>query len=798
MKKVLSLVLAFAMILGSFGFVFASQFPDVSDTEYYSEPVNVLSGFGVIGGFPDGTFGPEKEVTRAQMATMIVNTLGMNVSGQSDTKFSDVPKSHWASGFIAYATSVGFVAGYPDGTFKPDQQVTYDQALTMIVAALGYKAESLPGSWPGNFVNKAQGLGILDTCKTTGTTNAPRQDIACFLYDALGCAIGYTDKDGTWHANDANGDGFGDDSMYVRLGARPYDGGNGAGQPFVVEGDEDAVIDMDKYFGAYVTAYANKDDDTKIVAIKEVLSEFIEGKVNTALDTIKGEESYKITSSTTQVMPDFRYFLNGDVTSGKNFTSTTDKTMIFAVKLSGNKIAEVYSAQEWTAAGTFRAGEDVQEELEDDKTLNGGTYSFVLEDKEIVESEFIMAGKSALADLAEDDIITVYLDKNTKVAKLEVSTEKVEGAITKINKAGDVYTIGGTDYDVAKGAYLASTKASGLQPEAEGTFFLNYAGEIAAYDETKDTTKNYAIVLDMGKDTGRYGTSDFYLKAFLADGTEKEFAVDDSKLTTFITGSPAAWTGLTAGDVVEYEIDSDEVVVGLKVLTDVNEKTTPAPATYKFDANGVYSSKAVKADTVIFSYTGTAAGDEKKASNYSVIKLDDVKGNSFTTLVGGVDSGDFTAIKVTGVQESSKVYAIFVSEDGKNADGKLWTALYDGEVKELTLDKTLAPTPYATGSAAKLYTLTFSGNLVKSIPAAGATNSYTTTPAAKLEVSGNTFKLSGSNFSLAEDVAVYIYDESDETWTKGKLGNVKYNYMELIGTDSATDEEYDIVLVTKD
>ena len=817
MKKVLSLVLAFAMILGSFGFVFASQFPDVEDTEYYSEAVNVLSGFGVIGGFPDGTFKPEKEVTRAEMATMVVNALGMTVSGKSDTKFSDVPASHWASGFIAYATSVGFVAGYPDGTFKPEDPVTYDQALTMIVAALGYQSEALPGSWPGNFVNKAQGLGILDTCKTTGTANAPREDVACFLYDALDQPIGYTDKDGAWHANIGPKNPitgvYEDDTMYVRLGAEEYDGGNGAGAPFVVEGDEEALIDMSKYFGAYVIAYASKDDADTIVAIKEVLSEFVTGEVTAAGDAIEGDTDYKIPTPTSAQSTDFKYFDNGDVVK-KAYAAATGSDAVFAVKKSGNKISEIYSVQVWTPIATFRAGSDVQEILEDDQTLN--TYSFVLDDDDAIdESEFIMLGKSSLADLAEDDIITIYLDSASKIAKLEVSTEKIEGTITKINTKGDVYTIAGTDYDVATGAYLASAKATGLQPEAEGTFFLNYAGEIAAYDETKSTTKNYGVVLTSGKQGGIYaGDETPYIKIFMADGNAADFTaesdifVNGAKTATTIAydttaGEENRWmipTALVAGTVVEYEVDSDNVLVGLTTLT-----TNLLGSATKFDANGVINGYAVTADTVIFSYTGTAAGDEKVAKNYSVLTAEDVKSNDVASLVGGEDDGDLTAVMVTGVEESSKIYAIFASEDGKDANGKLWTALYDGDVKTLTLASTLAPTPYTTSAGVSLYTLTFDGDTVKKIstPITAADvpatiNVYTTSPAAKLEVNGATFKLAGTNYSLAEDAAVYIYDESDKKWSKGKLSNVKYNYLEIIGTGSATDEEYDIVIVTKD
>lgn len=798
MKKVLSLVLAFAMILGSFGFVFASQFPDVEDGQYYSEPVNVLSGLGVIGGFPDGTFKPEKEVTRAEMATMVVNALGMTVTGQSDTKYSDVPKSHWASGFINYATSVGFVAGYPNGTFKPDDPVTYDQALTMIVAAEGYKAESLPGNWPGNFVNKAKSLGMLDICATTGTANAPREDIACFLYKALTNKIGYTDKDGEFHANlDAKGNAT--DTMIARLGGTPYlPDAQGNPSPFVVDGTQSSDISLDNYFGAYITAYASKTDNTKIIAVAEVLSEFIDGKVNTGKTAIG---DYKITTGTKQLTPGFVYFENGEISTAKTtYTATTGKTMTFAVKLDGAKIAEVYSAQEWTAAGTFRAGEDIQEELADDQKLDG-TYTFVLDDDdEIDESEFIMVGKDKLADLAEDDIVTVYLDKITTgdVAKIEVSTEKVEGKITKIDNTGKKYTVAGTTYDVAADAKAAAT---GLQPDAEGTFFLNYAGEVFDFEETSDTTKNFAIVLATGQDASRYkGGETPFIKMFLADGTVGEFAAE-SKIdfngasTTIAYGAGNVWTtpALTAGDVVEYEIDSDNVIVGLKTLA-----TTYTGAT-KFDNNGIFNGTAVKSDTVIFSFTG-ATGEEAESKYYSVLTLDDVKGNNVATVIGGDNKGDFTAIKVTGVEESSKVYAIFASKDGKNADGNIWTVLYDGEVKEMTLKTALAPTTYATGSAADLYTLTFEGEVVKAITTASAIAAdFDGAPTAKLDVNGNTFKLGTKTYSLDEEVKIYVYDESDEEWSKlTKLGNVKYNYMYLLDTNTTKDGMIDIILVFKD
>ncbi|NMA94344.1 MAG: S-layer homology domain-containing protein, partial [Clostridiales bacterium] len=136
MKKILSIALVLALVLGSFATVFAADFTDVKDSDKFNEAVNVLTGLGIVSGYPDGTYKPNKVVTRAEMAALIINSLGLTVSGRSATPFSDVSESHWASGFIAYAASLNIIKGYPDGTFKPGNTVSYNEALAMIINAL--------------------------------------------------------------------------------------------------------------------------------------------------------------------------------------------------------------------------------------------------------------------------------------------------------------------------------------------------------------------------------------------------------------------------------------------------------------------------------------------------------------------------------------------------------------------------------------------------------------------------------------------------------------------------------------
>ena len=809
MKKVLSLVLAFAMILGSFGFVFASDFPDVSDTEYFSEPVNVLSGFGVIGGFPDGTFGPEKEVTRAQMATMIVNALGMTVNGQSDTKFSDVPKSHWASGFIAYATSVGFVAGYPDGTFKPDASVTYDQALTMIVAALGYSAESLPGTWPGSFVNKAQGLGILDICKTTGTTNAPRQDIACFLYKALTQPIGYTDKDGAFNANRGADGVVGSDTMLARLGATPFNGG----KAFVYDGSQPSAINIKSYLGAFISAYQNKDGE--IVAIKEVLSEFVEGEYKTGNKTVDGKKFDTATNLPAAAATDdytgaYVGFLNGEVNTATVSNVAAGGALgnvKVAVKLTGSKVTTVYSVQVWNPDDVFMADKDIQETIADDQALAG--YKFVLDSEDEIDvNEFELVGRDALADIAEDDVLTIYANTKSEITKIEVGTEKVEGKITKISSTG-ACTIGGTEYDVDPEAVVDATGAAALKVKDEGTFYLTYAGDIYEFKATEDTTSNYAVLLAVGKQAGKYAGSDaFFVDLFLADGTEKEFEVKDEAVLTAATAGLGLTSPVAAKDMgylVEYTVNSSNVVTAI-----VGKALPTTPVAEKFDKNGVTTvttpSLKLASDTVVFEFTGAAA-DIAKADYYKVVKVDALMNQGVVNYVGMDDTkGALTASLITGLSGSSASYAIFIDYEAESTDGFLFSALYEGEVKDITAD-TKYTVSYITTSpvAITFYKLSFDADgVVNKTPAVDTTPAVVATlPVSTVAttMSGNVLTVSGTNYSFDKDAEVYCYDVSDDKWTAKTLADLgakkgAYTSIVLIDTDADT-TYYEMAIIIK-
>lgn len=109
----------------------AREFTDVPAEAWYHSAVNALAAKGIADGYSDGSFRPEKEVTRAEFVVLALRfaEIPLETSGK---RFSDVPTSHWASDYIRTAVKNSVVSGYSDGSFHPDMQITRAEAVTIL------------------------------------------------------------------------------------------------------------------------------------------------------------------------------------------------------------------------------------------------------------------------------------------------------------------------------------------------------------------------------------------------------------------------------------------------------------------------------------------------------------------------------------------------------------------------------------------------------------------------------------------------------------------------------------------
>lgn len=162
-------------------------FPDVDEYSEYAEAIAYVSNEGIMVGDNNGNFNPNNSVSRAEMATLICRMLGETEGLQKSSEFTDVPTSHWANTYVSKAVELGVVTGYGGGKFGPSDNVTYEQAVTMIIRAIGgAELATESGGYPDGFLSLAEQHGFLENVHAKKGEPLSRSDIATIVFNCAG------------------------------------------------------------------------------------------------------------------------------------------------------------------------------------------------------------------------------------------------------------------------------------------------------------------------------------------------------------------------------------------------------------------------------------------------------------------------------------------------------------------------------------------------------------------------------------------------------------------------------------
>lgn len=187
MKKFFALILSAVMTLSTTVFA-APVYNDVVETAPYAQAVQELSALDIVSGYEDGTFRPDNLVTRAEITKMIVSALNETnsaVAAAGSTKFTDATR-HWATGYINQGIVSGFINGYNDVEFGPDDNVTFIQAQKMLVAALGYNTYAqAQGGWPNGYKAVAGSTGITNGVSANDNDQLTRAQVAIMINNTM-------------------------------------------------------------------------------------------------------------------------------------------------------------------------------------------------------------------------------------------------------------------------------------------------------------------------------------------------------------------------------------------------------------------------------------------------------------------------------------------------------------------------------------------------------------------------------------------------------------------------------------
>ncbi len=166
--------------------VFALEDSPVSAS---SETINVIKLLEIANGDQNGNMNFEKPVTRAEFVKMAINAsasketaanIRLNVS-----LFPDVKNSYWGAGYISVAINNGLVTGYIDGTFRPGNNVTLEEAATIVLRLLGYTNSDLVGTYPSAQLQKYSDLELDEGIYATRGDMLTREECMILLYNAL-------------------------------------------------------------------------------------------------------------------------------------------------------------------------------------------------------------------------------------------------------------------------------------------------------------------------------------------------------------------------------------------------------------------------------------------------------------------------------------------------------------------------------------------------------------------------------------------------------------------------------------
>ncbi len=154
--KRLAAVFLILILTFSFTYTNAAFSDDTIATPEEVNAVSLLKKLGIVGGYPGDTFGYKKEISRAEFLKILFLLNGKtekDLPEDGAEKFSDVTEKEWYYKYVIWAAESGIIGGYPDGTFKGDNKITFAEAAKMFLVTLGFGKNEF--TYPEGFINKA-------------------------------------------------------------------------------------------------------------------------------------------------------------------------------------------------------------------------------------------------------------------------------------------------------------------------------------------------------------------------------------------------------------------------------------------------------------------------------------------------------------------------------------------------------------------------------------------------------------------------------------------------------------------
>lgn len=743
LKKVISSVAALTMVASSVA-AFAVDFPDVESTASYAQAVQELSALDVISGYDDGTFGPDKLVTRAEITKMIVDALAERSSAEASTestKFADVSADHWAKGYINQGVANGFIAGMSDTEFDPDANVTYVQAQKMLVSAIGYEIYAqAQGGWPTGYKTYAASLDITKGISgITDSTELTRAQVAQMIDNAMDaplCVIASwkTEWNGSKTPNLEVRDGK-EGRAYETLFTEKHDAYKVYGR--VTETSKTGSVDTDKV--TFQVEKADNFDDEEVKADSPVSEDMYIGdsKADNYLRTYSqaliqknDDDEFTILSiaaaaankSVTVASEDFDenkstdealYFFPAGTTKGstKYQLDTTNGVTIYINGVESSKsIAELrdYLDKNETASVTL------QKETETGSTSTSAKYNTIM------VSSYVTAIVDEVIDKTNETSVnfdtyssgiqakmTVNKDDDNYTYSFKLDGKEIEATDLQQNDVLNIsYDTTGafkdsSFYDVIVTRNVVdSVKCTSIN-DSKGEYTIGGTKYKAAegMDIDVETSTEYSLYLDhfgriakadensVSKNYGvlkniyKKAGGDYMAQIITKNGTEEEYKVDSDNVTAY-----KSYLVKSDADGAVYDSTNKKTDAYPKQVVEYSVSTSSNKITIK--NGGVIAPTAADAE---YKESGNKIGSVKMADSTVILDLSEVDTKDTYSVVSSLNDGSNYVAYGYDKSKSDNTYRFVIITEGTSSvfNSETQLAIFNGsEVVDDDGDKT--------------------------------------------------------------------------------------------------------------
>ena len=523
MKRIISLMISVLLLL------------PVCVSALDTEPALDLQALGIIDTVPYENLALDRVMTRAEFSKVIIKMLGYDSEDATtaDGRFTDVPATHWAAGYINLAASLGLLEGQGNSTFRPDESILLQEAVKTVVVVLGYKFLAQDKGYPQGYITQAIRLGILKGVSSGFEKPASRRDVFQLVYNALdvdqltlSLNTGETDSYEAIEGNTIRNYLMGKREMFegtgvvtatfetylvnpnsgieedeVEIDGRIYKLGNSDAYNYLgVKVDFTAY--EDESTGEYVLEYVLPSPDVKILDIRsDEIQNYSNYTVNYKLEKDKSAKNAKIATSAAIL------YNNRPITDWAQFNIENGSIRLIDNNSDGNY--DVVLIREYISlpVESVNAEENLIK-FKSPSLYNGvATLFFDMEEDDVRKVAYNAQGeKISLSDITEGMLISIFEDGNRQYMEIIAAENKVTGVLSEEFDEG--YTVDGQQYNCEIKDFLSDDI---INLGDEVTLYLNFEGKVGYIELAGEKSERYGYII--GTDTKGLSDTTVYIAA---------------------------------------------------------------------------------------------------------------------------------------------------------------------------------------------------------------------------------------------------------------------------------------------